>query len=368
MNDDLDLPAVLSLTWKMVRSDLPGQAKLSLLLKYDEIMGLGLADVPSSYELPQPVRATVDERQMLRGKSDFQTADGLRAELSGSGYLLGDTPEGTRVRPKTGLEKRRERWRALSSSKEAVSNLGVPSEVDFSFVVTACNYLHDAQRCIESILKSAEGYSAELIIVDNGSTDRTSEWVEELSGGRHRVRGFHCDHVLGEGAAKNIGLKLCLGSNVVALDTSVEILGDILGPLAAWLEDESIGVVGPWGLKTPDVRHFHEDGGAGDVDAMQAYCLAFRRELLPKVGLMRETFRFYRNLDLDFSFQFKEHGYRIVADSSLPDGQARAPPVGQPWRGRAGPAQRQELQALPQEMGRATGPAGFGRRKRTPLT
>ena len=33
---------------------------------------------------------------------------------------------------------------------------------------------------------------------------------------------------------------------------------------------------------------------------MQAYCLAFRRELLPKVGLMRETFRFYRNLDLDF--------------------------------------------------------------------
>jgi len=33
---------------------------------------------------------------------------------------------------------------------------------------------------------------------------------------------------------------------------------------------------------------------------------------------MRETFRFYRNLDIDFSFQVKSHGYRIVADGTLP--------------------------------------------------
>ena len=33
---------------------------------------------------------------------------------------------------------------------------------------------------------------------------------------------------------------------------------------------------------------------------------------------MRECFRFYRNLDLDFSFQFRNLGYRIVADGTLP--------------------------------------------------
>ena len=33
---------------------------------------------------------------------------------------------------------------------------------------------------------------------------------------------------------------------------------------------------------------------------------------------MRETFRFYRNLDLDYSFQMRDHGYRIVADGTLP--------------------------------------------------
>ena len=54
------------------------------------------------------------------------------------------------------------------------------------------------------------------------------------------------------------------------------------------------------------------------MDAMQAYCFAFRRRRLPDVGLTRESFRFYRNLDLDYSFHFKDKGYRIVADPTLP--------------------------------------------------
>ena len=33
---------------------------------------------------------------------------------------------------------------------------------------------------------------------------------------------------------------------------------------------------------------------------------------------MHESFRFYRNLDIDYCFQFKNAGYRVVCDSSLP--------------------------------------------------
>ncbi len=51
---------------------------------------------------------------------------------------------------------------------------------------------------------------------------------------------------------------------------------------------------------------------------MQAYCFAFRRSRLRQVGLMRESFRFYRNLDIDYSFHFKDSGLRIVADPTLP--------------------------------------------------
>ena len=58
------------------------------------------------------------------------------------------------------------------------------------------------------------------------------------------------------------------------------------------------------------MQHFHEEVDEGEADAMQAYCMSFRREAVNTVGLMREVFRFYRNLDIDYCFQFKDKGYR----------------------------------------------------------
>ena len=318
VENDLDFPRALGLTWSMARSELPGQAKLELLLHFDRVLGLGLDKVPASHDLPQGVESTVAERRVLREQANYHKADELRCTLSTSRYLVGDTPSGTRVRPKTALENLEERWKPLSSSKEVESYLDLPPQVNYSIVVTASNFIDDVKRCTESILKWAGGTSSELIVVDNGCTDGTSEWLEELQQRDSRARVFHCDHVLGEGAAKNIGLKQSLGRTIVMLDISVEVVGDLLGPIGRWLGDESIGIVGPWGLRTDDFQHFHDEVESGDADAMQAYCIAFRRARFTQVGLMRETFRFYRNLDLDFSFQFKAQGYRIVADGTLP--------------------------------------------------
>lgn len=41
--------------------------------------------------------------------------------------------------------------------------------------------------------------------------------------------------------------------------------------------------------------------------------MAFRRELLPEVGAIDEKFRFYRLMDIYFSFFFKTAGYRALA-------------------------------------------------------
>ena len=71
------------------------------------------------------------------------------------------------------------------------------------------------------------------------------------------------------------------------MDTSVEVLGDVIGPIRQWLVDESIGIIGPWGLLSENLQHFHEEIESGDADAMQAYCIAFRRAMFPQVGLMR---------------------------------------------------------------------------------
>ena len=318
VENDLDMPGALALTWELVRSELPGQAKMALLLEFDQIYGLDLDQVPQEYQLPEPVASTVGERGSLRQQADYTAADALRSDIMAQGYLLEDTVEAPRVRPKTAMEQQLQRWSAVSSSREVESLLGRPSKYDFTFILNAYGYREDVERCVGSMLKHTGGYTSEIIVVDNGSTDGTAEWLEEFQASHDSVRVIHCDHNIGDAAGKNIGIKQSLGNNIIILDGSTEIVGDILGPIHERLAEESVGIFGPYGLSTDDLQHFHEEVEQGEADAMQAYCMAFRREAVNGVGLMRECFRFYRNLDIDYCFQFKDKGYRIVADSSLP--------------------------------------------------
>ena len=318
VDNDLDLPGALSLTWNIVKSELPGQAKLDLLLDFDRVFGLDLDKVPTTYDVPQTLLTSLQQRSTLRTQEDYSSADSLRSSVLSQGYLLEDTAVATRIRPKTLLERHAERWPSLSSSREVESLVDQPSELDYTFILNAYNYVDDVQRCVTSMLQCAEGRSAEVIVVDNGSTDGTADWLEEFQSGHPNVRVFHCDHVIGDAAGKNIGLKQSRGKHIIIMDASTEVVGDLLTPVQQRLADDSVGIFGPYGLSTDDMRHFHEEVEAGEADAIQAYCMAFCREAVQKVGLMHEGFRFYRNLDIDYSFQFKEKGYRIVADSTLP--------------------------------------------------
>ncbi len=319
VNDNLDMPGALALTWEMVRSDHSPEVKRQVLLQLDEVLGLGLADVEESYWVPEEVHARLGDRAALRRGGDYSKADEIRDGLERTGYVVEDTLNGTRVRPKTPWEKHQEVWSAVSSSAEVPSLIDEDSQAGMTVGIVACNYMEDVKRCVGSVQKWLGGRPAELVLVDNGSTDGTGEWMEAEAASDDSIRVMHTDHVLGEAAAKNVVLKQSRGDTVVLLDTSVEITGDVFGKIEEMLADDTVGVVGPFGLRTPDLHHFHEgESEPGDMDAMQAYCFAFRRQRLMQAGLMREGFRFYRNLDLDYSFQFKDAGYRIVADPALP--------------------------------------------------
>ena len=318
VEDDLNMPRALSVAWGMAQSDLPHRRKLELLLEMDRILGLDLAQVPHSYTLPQETLNTIMDRESYRTRLSYERSDRIRAHLGEQGYQVRDTRQGPLARPKTSFELVEERWPSVSSPREAPSYVNSPSTRDFSVVISASDYLEDVKRCVNSLLRWSDNVDAEAIVVDNGSTDGTAEWLEEAQHRHKRVRVLHCDHQLGEAQAKNIGLALSRGRVVVMMDTSVEAVGDFLPQIGESLQDDKIGVTGPWGIISENLHHFHEEVSTGDADAMQGYCFAFRRELLREVGLLRECFRFYRNLDLDFSFQFRNLGYRILANGDLP--------------------------------------------------
>ena len=85
----------------------------------------------------------------------------------------------------------------------------------------------------------------------------------------------------------------------------------MFGPLKAALDDLSVGVAGPFGISTEDLREFHDSDGP-EVDAIEGYLMAFRRDVLRDVGLFDERFRWYRTADIECSFRIKDAGMRAL--------------------------------------------------------
>ena len=152
---------------------------------------------------------------------------------------------------------------------------------------------------------------------------------------------------LGHAAATNIGIRRAVGPVVILLDTSLEPTGDFVTPLVQALDDPTVAVVGGWGITSGDLRQF-EDAPAGDVDAIEGYCQAFRRADYEERGPLDERFRFYRNLDIWWSLVLRDGGEgepsrRAVRLDGLPLDPPRAPRLDQPPRRGARPPVQAQL-------------------------
>ncbi|HCE77159.1 MAG TPA: cysteine--tRNA ligase [Dehalococcoidia bacterium] len=318
--EDLDMPGLLDAVWRLVESsDISNSGKAEVLRRIDKLMGLGLDSTPDMYDLPDVIVCKSRKRNSLRDSSNYEESDLIRDEMEAEGYLIEDSDNHSIVRTKNASEIREDKWKTISSSSEVFSSIAEESLIPTTIGVVVTGYPDDTRRCISSVLEWTESDKTEIIVVDNGSSDSTGELLEEMSGKYSNLKVVHADHTLGDGSAKNVLLKIARGEILILLDPSVEIKGPFIDRIHELLIPSTVGIVGLAGLRTKDLLHFHDgDGESGNMDAMQGYCFALRRCDLEKVGLMRESFRYYRNLDLDFSFQFKERGYSIVADHTLP--------------------------------------------------
>ena len=324
VEDDLNLPRGVDIMWRLVESDISNSSKIKALETIDEILGLGIADTEDMFNVSGDIQTLLSSRTEFRRDQAYEEADQIREEVISRGYVIQDvTREASSVRQKDSGELRTEKWPLISTPSDVPSSIGCDSTVEFSVAMVCDSFPADVERCTESLLRFESGSESdkrlEIIILDNGNIESDALVLQTLSDSNPSVRVLHADHRLGDGAAKNCLFRESRGRYFVLLDPSVEGTGPFLGKLGDILENAEVGIAGFAGLRTTDFLHFHDgEGESGEMDAMQAYCLAFRREDLPVVGLMRETFRFYRNLDLDFSFQFKDKGFKVIADSSLP--------------------------------------------------
>lgn len=250
--------------------------------------------------MPEPdeaVRALAARRAAARGERDFALADSLRDELAALGFRMVDRPDGYDLEPLA------QEGPVRVAARDVRSVLDEPPTFDVTLQWVVEGWPEDVTRAIGSFRAHPCGLTVQELIVDVVGSDPAvyPEGVEVLA----------LEEGTGWGAARAAGLKRSSGAVVVLLDGSVEGTGDVLGPIVNALSDASVGAVGPFGVVTDDLRDFREDPGP-EVDAIEGYLLAARRETLVAAGGFDERFRFYRTADIDLCFRIRDLGMRAL--------------------------------------------------------
>ncbi len=97
INDDLNMPQAMAAAQEMLKSTISDEDKVATVFDFDEVLGLDLAKVQDSDELPAEIRQKVDARQKARDEKNWALSDQLRDEILAMGYVVQDSRDGMKV-------------------------------------------------------------------------------------------------------------------------------------------------------------------------------------------------------------------------------------------------------------------------------
>ncbi|MEW6659546.1 MAG: glycosyltransferase [Thermodesulfobacteriota bacterium] len=207
-----------------------------------------------------------------------------------------------------------------------------PVRVLSSIIIPVFNNLSLTRQCLEAIEENTDA-PHEIIVVDNGSSDGTRDYLHRLEAGG-LVRAITNRANLGFAKASNQGAQAARGEYLVFLNNDTIVQPGWLRELVnAAQKDEKIGAVGAKLLYPDDsiqhagvvfnekklvhhiYKYFNRDHPAvnkeREFQAVTAACMLIQKDLFFKVGAFPEG---YRNglEDVDLCFTLREQGYKNV--------------------------------------------------------
>ncbi len=195
----------------------------------------------------------------------------------------------------------------------------------FSVVIPTYNRQPILSKCLRALERQKHrdasvvtGY--EIVLVDDGSTDGTLEWLEEHVIEFPHVRQFWQNHC-GPAAARNLGVEKAIGDTIIFIDSDLVVTENFLQAHAnALVEGEK--QLGSDGLFTYGavINTCNFDSPTSEpykiTDFSAAYFatgnVAIARKWLEKAGLFDTRFQLYGWEDLELGVRLKQLGLKLI--------------------------------------------------------
>lgn len=180
-----------------------------------------------------------------------------------------------------------------------------------SIIILTFNQLEYTKRCMESIQEHTPE-PHEIIVVDNGSTDGTREYLQRLAQDRSEIRLILNQENRGFAAGNNQAIEKAEGDYILLLNNDVVVTQGWLGTLIEHMNKTlDAGMVGPmsnsvsgpqlvqdvpYGSSLDDMQAFARDFASGNrgktTEHMRlvGFCLLIRKEVIDVIGRLDENY------------------------------------------------------------------------------
>ena len=188
------------------------------------------------------------------------------------------------------------------------------------------------RECLHSLFTLSDYPSLEVIVVDNASTDQTREELERMQRRNPSMRVILNDTNLGFSAGNNVGLRAAAGEYVILLNNDTYVtrgwIRDLIRPLQL---NPKLGLAGPLtnnigneqkvAITYANMEEMVSSSRAFtrerlrrrlQVENLAFFCVAVRRDVLERVGLLDEVYGLGFFEDDDYCKRVLEAGYEIV--------------------------------------------------------
>jgi glycosyltransferase involved in cell wall biosynthesis len=196
--------------------------------------------------------------------------------------------------------------------------------VFFSVVIPTYNRKPILEKCLRALEQQQSDASVvtgyEIVLVDDGSTDGTLEWLEQHSTEFPHVRSLSQNHQ-GAAAARNLGVEQAKGDTIIFIDSDLVVTENFLQAHAEALVQgqQQLGsdrlftygaVINTCNFENPTSEPYKV------TDFSAAYFatgnVAITRKWLEKAGLFDTRFQQYGWEDLELGVRLKQLGLKLI--------------------------------------------------------